>query len=672
MRTLTPAISDTLASTTRRPAIKVELFDPIQHWARYQNTLTTEGRSAACIAPDGSIIRAYTDHSAGVFTSSLFVQRITDPGNAAQWSTWTTLSSANLLREAGCAVSNNGGTLRLFAQSGVSPFPILRWTSTDNGATWNGPITTIASIGAAVRGIGSAGQDDLFYAFDSGGGVALAVSLFSGGSFGPPATWTLGILPACLGIDAAWDSTNTRFVLAVSDGRRIDGYSYTTAPAWSLIGPIAPLDSATAVGLARAYPRLAVFDTLFHLAYLEVDTGAFTGLVYSYARLRESADFLHWSDGILLEEIMTYGPTWLKAPTPPAGNAGPGYYVVNNRFAWRAEVYNPANPTQYLDVSAQVLEIQRHEERNRTSRLLLRLSNAGGQYNTLPMLGPHTSVRLSEGYHDPATDSMSVTPVGIYYVDRYQYVRAPDHHELLITARDASKRLDRAARLQTSYSGKTLAWLLTELAARAGLLAVSLPATSQFSQSVPLFVAPAGHTLRQALNDLCSIYAVSYFLDQTETLQFRELSPADAAVWTYQPEIEALTLESSEGRANHIIVTGRTSAGALVYGESYDFAHLMQTGLERPLYHTDPRLTSATQAQLKADLLLADEQRRGSHHTVQVPAHPGLQLLDVILLTDSAAPTGTGHTSRARISALHVSYIPQEARFDMTLTLEQP
>jgi hypothetical protein len=672
MRTLTTSIQNALAATTRTPAISVQLYDPIEHYSAYQTLAISEGLSAACVASDGALIRAYTDRPAGAFSATLSVQRISDPGNVGQWSAWTVLSSANLLRDAGCALSNNSGTLRLFAQSGASPYNLLVWTSADNGATWSGPVT-IAAINAAIRGLGSAGQNDIFYAYDTTGGEALAVARWSLGAWLAPATWTLGVLPACVGLDAAWDAANSRYLLAVSDGRQITAYSSTASGgAWNLLTTIAPLDSASSVGLTRTYPRLSIFDGRYNLAYLEGDSGVLTGLVYSYVRLRQSPDFTHWSDGLLLSQQWGFGPTWLKAPTPPSGAAGPAYYVLDNALAWRAPLYDPANPASLLDVSAQTLGVLRHEQRGRPGQITLRLSNAGGQYNTLSMLGLNTSVALAEGYNDPTSGAPSVIPVGVYYVDRYQYLRAPDHNELLIFASDATKRLDRSARLQTAYVGQPLSWLLTELAARAGIFAVTIPATSQFSQIVPSFVMPAGQTLRQGLEELCSIYAVYYFLDQTETLQFRELSASDAAVWTYQPEIESLTLGSDDQRANHIIVTGRASSGTLVYGESYDFAHLNQTGQERPLYHTDARLTTSAQANLKASFLLADEQRAGAHHTISVPANPGLQLLDVLSLIDSPAPTGTGQSPHARINALKVTYTPQQARFEMTLTLEQP
>ncbi|HEY7123099.1 MAG TPA: hypothetical protein VH540_04020 [Ktedonobacterales bacterium] len=673
MRTLTTSIQNALAATARTPAISAQLFDPIQHYASYQTLGITEGLSAACVASDGALVRAYVDRPIGAFVATLSVQRISDPGVSSQWSTWSVLSSANLLRDAGCTVSDNGGTLRLFAQSGTSPtYNLLVWTSTDNGATWSGPVT-IAAINSFIRGLGSAGQDDVFYCYDVIGGDALAVSRISVGTWSAPATWTLGALPASPGLDAAWDSANSRFLLAVSDGSQIIGYSYTpSGGAWAFIGTIAPLDSATSLGLARNWPRLQIFDGVFCLCYLESDSGAFTGLSYSYARLRQSKDYVHWSDGTLISQTWGFGPTWLKAPTPPAGSAGAAYYLLNNTYAWRAPVYSASNPQQNQDVSAQVLEIRRSEARGKAGALTLRLSNAGGQYNALSMLGLNTSVLLAEGYHDPTSGAASTIAVGTYYVDSYTFARGPEQHELLIQARDATKRLDRAARQQRSYAGQQLAWLLTELAANAGLFSVSLPATSQLSQVVPGFVVPAGHTLRQALNELCSVYALAYFLDQTETLQFRELSASDTSVWSYQPELERLSIGSDDLRANHILVTGRASTSALVYAESYDFAHLTQTGQERLIYHTDPRLTTSAQAALKAGFLLAEEQRAAQQHTISVPANPALQLLDVVTLTDSAAPTGTGQSLNARIAALEVTHLPGEARFGMTLTLEQP
>ena len=46
--------------------------------------------------------------------------------------------------------------------------------------------------------------------------------------------------------------------------------------------------------------RLSLFYTL---TCSELDSGVLTGAVYSYPRLRQSADLLHWSNGLIVHDI---------------------------------------------------------------------------------------------------------------------------------------------------------------------------------------------------------------------------------------------------------------------------------------------------------------------------------------------------------------------------------
>jgi hypothetical protein len=87
MRTLTTSIQNALAAAARTPAISIQLYDPIEHYIAYQTLTISEGYSAACVTADGAIIRAYTSKPTGAFVATLSVQRVSDPGNATQWST---------------------------------------------------------------------------------------------------------------------------------------------------------------------------------------------------------------------------------------------------------------------------------------------------------------------------------------------------------------------------------------------------------------------------------------------------------------------------------------------------------------------------------------------------------------------------------------------------------
>lgn len=139
-------------------------------------------------------------------------------------------------------------------------------------------------------------------------------------------------------------------------------------------------------------------------------------------------------------------------------------------------------------------------------------------------------------------------------------------------------------------------------------------------------------------------------------------------------EVESVRFGNIEGRANHIIVIGKPPAtglvGALTTAEAYDDGHLHLTGLERLRYHVDAKLTSSVQCSQKAAFLLAQEVRSQMQHSVVVPANPALQLLDMVTLSDSAAPTGSGQSSTGHIMALKTIYDAQKGQNELYLTLE--
>ena len=118
VRSLDSALVNALNSHTRRPALTLTLEDHVAHYASYQTPGTADGWNDVCIANDNSIIRLQVTRGSSGFVSNAQVQRITDPTQAAQWSTWTTLpgSSGIMFQDGGCALSNSFGTL-LMAQN---------------------------------------------------------------------------------------------------------------------------------------------------------------------------------------------------------------------------------------------------------------------------------------------------------------------------------------------------------------------------------------------------------------------------------------------------------------------------------------------------------------------------------------------------------------------------
>jgi len=404
--------------------------------------------------------------------------------------------------------------------------------------------------------------------------------------------------------------------------------------------------------------------------------------VYSYPRLWQSADLVHWSGGLMVHDLTcSYGAVALKLPVPATGSAGANYYLATLSTIYRARVFQSTNPTQYLDASAAVLSYQRHDQPGKPARLEIVLDNAGGVFNGLVTttgsyqpVGLNASLVLSEGYQVGMPLTNDVVKVGIYHLEQIHFIRSPEQNHLLLVGLDMTRNLDLVARYQNTYSNQTLGYLVTEVCAQAGLFPLVLPTTSQVNQNVTSFVIQAGQSYRRALDELCATYGLVYFLDQNEVMQVRELSLSDLSIWNYQPEIEVLSFASNDQRANHIIVSGKPPAGglpaALTTAEAYDDAHMHLIGLERLLHHVDPKLTSVTQCSQKAAFLMAQAQRSQISHSVTIPLNPALQLFDSITLVDSAAPTGSGQHATCRILHIQARYDAQQSIYEQHLVLE--
>lgn len=681
VRTLDGALTAAVNSVTRIPSLSLTIEDHVIHYASYQTPNTADAWNDLCIANDNSIIRVQVTRGGGGFTSNFQYKRITDPSVASQWSTWTTFSggSGNMFEDAGCAVSNSGGTLRAFAQRGTGGSQLWTWSSTDNGQTWSGPnVVVVPPGGALIKGMGSAGNNDIFFLYDVVGGENIGCSLYTG-SWSSLSAWTLPPLAGGAGVAVAW--VNPTYTVIYSDGFTLASCLYNpTSNTWSSSSVIAP---ATSTAIARYVPRMTFADGLYTLTCIESDSGFLTGSVYSYPRMRQSTDLIHWSNGMILHDITcTYGAIAFKLPTPRTGSAGSRYYIAAMPTVYSAPTFQLSNSAQYLDVSAAVLSYQRLEQMGKPARLEVLIDNARGTYNALitsgnnyQPIGLNASLVLSEGYKTgtpPGTPD--VVKVGVYHLEQIHVVRSPQENHLLLVGLDLTRNLDLISRYQITYLNQTLSYLVSEMCARGGLFSISIPGTTQMSQVISSFVLQAGQTYRHALDELCTTYGLVYFLDQGEMMQFRELASSDPSVWSYQPEVELVSFGSDDQRANHIIVSGKppTSgvAGALTTAETYDDANLHLVGVERLLHHVDPKLTSTTQCAQKASFLLLQEQRVQAIYTVTVPLNPALQLYDGITITDSAAPTGSGRSATCRLAHLLAHFEAQHGIDELQLVLE--
>src|SRR5439155_18123216 len=122
------------------------------------------------------------------------------------------------------------------------------------------------------------------------------------------------------------------------------------------------------------------------------------------------------------------------------------------------------------------------------ARLTVTLQHDARQYAGLAALRPNARLRLSLGY------AAGTVYTHVCYVEEWTFLRAADESSVVVVASDARSWLARQSRGTLAYTSPTLDRLTREVLARAGLLTVTPPATSQFSQGVPTFEIHGGAT----------------------------------------------------------------------------------------------------------------------------------------------------------------------------------
>jgi hypothetical protein len=192
---------------------------------------------------------------------------------------------------------------------------------------------------------------------------------------------------------------------------------------------------------------------------------------------------------------------------------------------------------------------------------------------------------------------------------------------------------------------------------------------------------PAGHPYHTAIARLLAVYdgairvrvvpgaGPAFAVIDVPTVAGK--SSAQPAVWsTPAPgsgaldEVEYLHLTQEGERANHLVVYGPQHAPAAM-AEAWDFADAATVGQERYALIVEGFAANSASASLLAGLALAREQRLTLQATLAIGTHPGLELGDVIAITDQIAPPING-----RIVALSRTYHALESLHELVLGCE--
>src|SRR5687767_12493735 len=155
MRTLTSTLLAAQKAPVRQDAVVCTIVDAPVEWPRWSwsaiyGPTETDGPSAIVQLFSGPLVRARQTTGGAIYT-----QKVTDPGQAGQWSSWTLWkAAATTSLGAGIALASRdtSDSLRLFYVDLADGRTIRCATSTD-GTTWTEETVYVEPSPRQVRGL---------------------------------------------------------------------------------------------------------------------------------------------------------------------------------------------------------------------------------------------------------------------------------------------------------------------------------------------------------------------------------------------------------------------------------------------------------------------------------------------------------------------------------------
>lgn len=718
MRTLTASHLAAQRLSTQSPRVRLVVRDKQPRFSVIGTAGPADVQCSECAVASGSLLIAALDTSGCIRLRQVTAPTSLDPTGdpAVGWGLYpagyTVLVAADgaLARPNGdLCLSNHSGTLRL-AYVKPDGTELLERTSTDGGQTWSAPSTVRAVPGGAPGcryHLAAGGKDDLWYTLQRSGYRYICVGYYTGGTWG---SWTTvhslmetgGEYENCYGLSVIWSASLSRYLVAASldrasngDGRivtaRWDPATATLSHYQGIVPPGLPAVGST----ARApclFQASGALGSLYWLTYWECLSSGQSSWTTPTALF--SCDFEHWSFKIPL------------AFTPAAHErrlaitqTGATVYLHALNEALRLDLWYDGKPDAELTVAQGDILRLRLRESPTSGDTHIELDNRAGRYDTAPALRPLARVSVELGLRTAAGDErVESRPFFLWEQSR---VAAEGVNLLRLHAVDGW-RLFQLWRPDCTiqWQGHTLGWCIAELASRVGGLAVEFDVSSVWGQTLTYLTVAAryndwsnltyvrawgrwvpleeptvmlgqeysGLALLQRLLGLVGGQARWGHGDQRDVLYCfvpSEQGQAPAAVHTYQNG-ELLFLQ-------HIQSFAWPTRVRVVGADRTIERQNVPAGLEAGMDFLQMVQASqwATNAQLEktSDGALDDAAARANGGWFRTRPNAGLELFDVVALTESRAGAGLS-AIRRRVTEIETRYEPgrgvwqQEVRFE--------
>jgi len=674
MRSISGALAAAQKAAGRRPYLLVSVSD--RHagirrlrWAQWYAGSEADGGHAAVVAADGSLTRARFDGT------NLSRSRVTTPGVGSSYGSWDVWSApitpkANLI-----AFAKAGSTLWAFIINNTTTSQVYASTSTDNGATWSA-FALAYTLSVGISALAAAGKSDgnvVVVTIDPTN--KLVATRWNG------ATWTAYLGPSTPAFNGVavhhsgdWNvlttDEDTAAIVPVRELRQyLFGDGSSQAPnTWS--AGIVIQSAVTSSGIDMARPYLGKPDVM-RATFRQQFTGtvAYDRSHHTYQPATAAFVDALWREPVPLNIAATYG----VAISYDAAQV----FLTTARYVYQAAIADGAT-----DISDHVVSADLHETGGSPALSEIVLDNADGAYTT-PGSGAAAAltkgawVTTAPGYVTTAGNEASSGPA--YYIEGFRHVYEGGRALLRVSLGSPWTHLNRhrfPRAVEFIAAAKNIFGQLQHLLARVGYEISASGSSSASANLYPPLALPPGTSALTAIRRVLD-RVPDNLRPRTATFTLNEPLAADAADATYGRPLttEDIPIAAAEYAdtlkdANHIQAFADIDAS--IVAEDIDYAEpaLLYSA---PRQRADPYLTTGSGATARA----AAEQRRQTIETTRgdimtAPVHCGLEVNDVIAVTDSRHGLSAAKRRVLAIRTLYRRGPGGKARYDHVLTLGAP
>ncbi len=658
-------MSGTLAAAGRKgdvkPYVTAKIADhgienPHLEWSQLYEGSEGDQYNDAVIAADGSIVRC---RSAG---GALNVQRVTDPTVASQWTTWTTLESSGLSTQCQLALVAGAGTeVRIFWLDSADERTIKWRRSTNYGATWGSAAVVLTeTAGRTIKALAGDGytqagsiDDRLFYTWGPGGtgpDKQLAMTKWNGSSWDAP-TYDGELRYPIKGIAVGnFGSGPVAEVLiadgSASGGRRIALKEHDPATGWG--SSAALLETAAGSNYDYELPRIVVKRTGLVRHWL--------GWVERYTATPTRDTFwtcftpVRWwvTEPVAWKNNRRFGTRLLRSSSH--------WYVIGSDHAYRAPVFDGAGNQTVQVTTADDLNgfICEQPGPMRPGRLVVALDNSSGKFSRAGTAGAYRSLRegsqvaLGLGYRTSA--GYETVYNGAWFIDKVVFIRdrraGVDVCELhcidpwTYLDRFVVRRPIQLSNISVSQIAQRLWWRVS------GYIPASEPAHTNMATALANFALRPGESYLSALLRLCEMAGL--------VLRWRGNGIVSGAGWdSVVPSLVAYgtgTSVEAYGTASGYALKGasqfwnggREFGSIEVYGSGvskadHPWSYISEVWRDTPKKVADLNMDSQTKVDNRATYEMDWIERSGKGGMFESNLDPGLELGDVVAVTDSNA-----------------------------------